>query len=703
MELKGRCQNIENINKVTGVTTFLLLDDINQKLIRVIGISPDITRNGQYQLRGQFQSDKIFYFESIRRMSDRRRESIHLLSDCIYGISEAIAEGIVDVLGENIYAYTEIENLDKKLYEIPGVGLKRAHNVKEFIYKASRQNELFHFLTKYNVPYSLSLKIIGANPSISIMDVRKFPYSLMDFGVPFDICDEIAIKEQIDPWDFGRIDAILRSVLNQMNRQGNTRMAFNDFIEAVSSYSYQKGKRLVNIPADLIRIIACATKYLKVYKEEGLEYVSSLTAYLQEKDIVKNCERVETYRKRYDGNLGKQIQMTEENIGIQYNEEQKKAFEIISEGGMGLLLGGPGTGKTTIINGLIQVFLMVYPEEKVLLCAPTGRAAARLAEISGRDAKTLHKAMGLKWYGNRNSHTNPLEYGLIIVDEMGMCDTELFSVFLKSVVSGTAVVLSGDYDQIPSVGPGQVFRDLVESKRFRICQLLKTVRQGEGSLIIQNAKRILEGEKLKTGTEFQIVVVPNDHAIYQTIQKWKVQDVPQILCPIKKTLAGTESLNILIQSMHHWEDRGVLIDGTWFHVGDKVIMNANNYPVGYMNGDVGEIREIRNSSMKIAFINKTLEIACSALSGMDLAYALTFHKSQGAECENVGIVLPESAKNMASRELLYTAVTRAKKKVWLIAAEGVLETYRTVVGRSYRECGLRSGLEGKIFYKKEWL
>lgn len=280
------------------------------------------------------------------------------------------------------------------------------------------------------------------------------------------------------------------------------------------------------------------------------------------------------------------------------------------------------------------------------------------------------------------------------------CDTELFSVFMKSVVSGAMVVLSGDYDQIPSIGPGQVFRDLVESQRFRTCRLLKTVRQAEGSLIIHNAKRILEGKKLKTGVECQVIVVPNDHAIYQTIQKWNIQDIPQVLCPIKKTLAGTESLNVLIQSMHHWEDRGVLIDGIRFHTGDKVIMNINNYSIGYMNGDVGKIREIRNASMKIAFINKTVEITYSDLSGMDLAYALTFHKSQGAECESVGIILPEGAKNMASRELLYTAITRAKKRVWLIAAEGVLETYMKGMGRSYRECGLRSGLEGKIFHKR---
>ena len=262
--------------------------------------------------------------------------------------------------------------------------------------------------------------------------------------------------------------------------------------------------------------------------------------------------------------------------------------------------------------------------------------------------------------------------------------------------TGNYLLLAGDYNQIPSVGPGQVLRDLVECGRFIVYRLTQTIRQKAGSRIVSNAIGVLNGKMPENGNDFEVQLVENDHAMMQAVKNLDMEHLPQILIPIKKGQAGTWAVNNLIQERFAFTDPGFFIDGRKFHEGDMAIMNQNNYDCGYMNGDVGQITYIGYGSFTIVFADKTLKLSVGKTDGMTLAYALTFHKSQGAEADNVLILLPSESAVMASRELLYTAITRAKKKVRMIAVPDVLDAYLAAAKRSRRNCGLRDWLMQKI-------
>jgi len=697
MELKGRCIQVEQRDRATNAITFILLDYATKEEIRAFGVTKMVEINTQYCLEGDYHHDGTFRFGNLRKMTNCRQESIDLLSICLTGISEQIAMRIVDTLGDDIFSCAKEHNLYSRLVNIPGVGNRKADAVIEFIKQGTDENELFRFLSGYSVPYTSILRLLSEAPKTSIDTIAQNPFMLMAYDAPFKLCDEIGVKAQLDPWATNRIYAMIRQVLQQMHQRGDIRMEYDAFLKTVTRYSFTNGKSTLAVPTELVDILLHSMEYGKIYQDGEKRYISSVSAFLQERTIVQNTSRIKMSKKTLVADVKKYIEEIEESELIQYNDEQREVFKVLESGGISILLGGPGTGKTTVINGIVKAYLSEHPDGHVLLCAPTGRAAARITEISKHTAKTIHKAMQLRWYNN-DMKVEPLQYDFIIADELSMCDTELFSLFTKAIQSGTTVLLSGDYNQIPSVGPGQILRDLAESEQFPVYRLEAIIRQKADSLIIRNANAILNGEKLKTGPDFQVAIAANDNAIFNTIRKMKYERIPQILCPIKKSIAGTFSINHQMQTKREWTDSGVWIDGMMFHAGDKVIMNTNNYEVGYMNGDTGVIRAINNGFMQIDFVDKSLNIATAKTDGMNLSYALTFHKSQGAESDEILIVLPSQATRMATRELLYTAVTRARKKVFIMATEGVLESYMLESKKARRECGLKSGLLGRIKY-----
>lgn len=693
-ELRGRCTQIESRDPLTGVVTFFFLDFDSEREIRAMGVAAAPERNAQYLLNGDYHTDGTFRFGKIRPFSCCSKESIDLLVDRVNGITEGIAREIVERFGDDIFAYQQIAGLEKELMKIHGIGPKKAQAVMSFISQGSVENDVFQFLSSYEIPYVSILMVLNETPRIHLEDVKAHPYTLMKYEVPFDLCDRIAITNHVDPWTFERVYSMARQVIRRMHNRGSTRMPFEAFLKELTLYSLHNGKSTVGIPKDLAEIIIGSASNLVTYQDGGIEYISTRDYFFKETQIAKEIMRLQNSRRGFTDDVSPYMDAVEKQ-GVAYNREQRETFKILETGGICVLTGGPGTGKTTTINGLIKGFFEIKPNGSVLLCAPTGRAAARMTEISGYTAKTMHKAMNLRWY-NHDVKIEPLEYDLIVVDEMSMCDTELFYYFLKAVKSGTTVLLAGDYDQIPSVGPGQVLRDIIESGKFHVFRLVQTIRQEGGSLIIENGKAVLHGKELTAGDDFQIVTLPNDQAIYRVIQKLKPESMPQILCPIKKSLVGTYGINRLVQDIYHWDTDSIWLDGTSFHIGDKIIMNTNNYEAGYMNGDVGTISALHDGWVKINFSDKSLYVAIGQLDGMKLSYALTFHKSQGAECEHVLIILPSNAKAMASRELLYTAITRAKKKVWLLAIGGVLDAYLKADKSSRRDCGLKSALIGRI-------
>lgn len=622
----------------------------------------------------------------------------HLLLSGIDGLSESLAGEIAETFGEDLVSCPDREGLKDQLLAIPGVGEKKALSILKRIKAGKNQYEVFQFLTDYEVPYTAIRNYMTKNRETSVKEFMKNPYQLMSYDIPFAVCDTIAMKNHMEPWNLKRIHAIIQMTLNQMRSRGDTRMEYEKFLKTASGYSYKNGKSTITVPRILVDILLYYTDYVKIYKDGEKQYVAPLDLFFQERDIVKSIQRLNASGRSTVYDLQAAIGKAEKEEQLLFCDEQREAFGILENGGVEILLGGPGTGKTTTIHGIVKAYLYKNPGKNVLLCAPTGMGAVRLGEISCQPAFTIHRAMRLKWLGDKKAEPEPLTYELIVADEMSMCDTELLSLFLRSAASGTSILIAGDYNQIPSVGPGQVLRDLTESGLCRVYRLNRLFRQREGSLIAKNAEEILRGGTLCFGKEFQLATVADDQEIVRVIQNINLDEFSRILCPVKKGSSGVSALNAMMQEKKHWKDAGIWIDGNWFHIGDSVMMNANHYERGYRNGEIGQIKDIKDLTMRIDFMDRELCLPVHEAGGMSLSYALTFHKSQGAEWDSVLIILPSEAEPMASRELLYTAVTRARKRVRICAVEKVLHAFLNAEGKVNRECGLRSQLQGTIQY-----
>lgn len=691
MEIKGRCVQIENRDMRTGIAEVLLFDFSRKCLVRASGVVKTLERNMEYCLTGDFIRDGSFQFRQIRRLAMCRQDSVHILSHAVSGISERLAKMLVLELGDDIFEYPQIDGIKEKLCRLPGIGSQKAEAVMAFLNDSMAGNDTVSILSQYDVPYTSILRILGSLRGNAIPLMLDNPYMLMDYDVNFEICDKIAMKNQMDPWSMIRIDALVRHSLKYMMQTGDTRMELSRFADYITGFMLRAGKSTISVPWSLIELTLYSNKCAAVYTDGGIRYIAARYLYNHEKEIVKNLRRINTAGYGWVESASPYIRQIEQEEGVCYNPEQRTAFDIFTAGGILLLVGGPGTGKTTTLSGLVQMAIQHFPGKRILLCAPTGRAAVRMSEISREGASTIHKALGINWYKNERK-TNILEYDIIIIDEMSMCDTETFSLLMQAAASGTILILAGDCNQLPSVGPGQVFKDLVQSGLFSCCRLTRIMRQKEGSVIIANTARILEGQALLEGEDFKIRYMENDEALFSQIGELSVEELPQVLCPIKKKLAGVISLNAAIQEKFKHTGRSVCLDGTRFFTSDRVIMNKNNYTAEYMNGDVGQVREVGEHYVQIEFADKTLTIELSQTGGMDLAYALTVHKAQGAECDRVLLILPESAKFMASREILYTAISRAKASVEIMAVHGVLESYLAAADKNKRNCGLLSGL-----------
>lgn len=696
MEIKGRCEKIENRDRQNGFATLLFEcfePEGRTRKMQAIGPISEPQKNKTYVLEGDVDQNGFFRFSYSRPYADCKAESIAILSKAGIGVNEKTAREIVNRFGDDVYAYSEILGFKEKLMELPGIGEKKACAVTELVRSEIRIDQVFRSLSMAGVPYTAILAYLKAYGEKAEEELLKNPYGPMKFDAGFHACDRLAMARNMDTWDLRRVGAAISEAVDMMSNRGHTRLPFKNFLRLASAVSTIKGLDGTKIPEKVIEWVVFGRTELKIYKEYGRSYISPYRFFRAEGSIAENLKKIKLSAKSFTNDSAELIKAAESVLCTTYTEEQKQAFQLLQDGGIMLLTGGPGTGKTTTIAGVVEAFRQAKPDGRVLLCAPTGRAAARMSEISGAEAKTIHKAMNLKWYDGL-ADALALDYDLIIADEMSMADTELTSIFMEMIQPGTAVLLSGDYNQLPSVGPGQVFRDLIESGKFNVCRLTKIVRQGDDSLIKENAFRIQEKKPLLTGPEFIIRTAEDDDDLLRILNEYaSAENLPQILCPIRKTSAGTQAVNQMLQAWQAFTDYGTWLDGICFHVGDKVIMNNNNYEAGYMNGDVGVFKESRDGYVTIVFETKTLILEISQLDGMELAYALTVHKSQGAECDNVVLLLPKGSMPMTSRELIYTAITRAKKRVVILETKGMLERFLETDGNGRRQCGLLSRLK----------
>lgn len=654
---------------------------------------PYFEKKSPVKITGYFLTSKAdcpgwdFKITSIQTATVDETVTIQYLASNLFdGIDYEAAVQIVHCC-PNVLLEISNEGTINKIVQETGLPYQVIKNMAETIEASETERDLFCELSKYGVSYSACAKAVTLYGRQAIAKMREDPYRVgHKIGLGFYQCDTIAHGYGLSGVASCRIRAAGLSTLAKLSSDGDTWAPAKDFYRVMDWYTcneYYPSRVPTSISgSSLIDIVG-----FRMEGKSGVFYNQKI--YEAEIRIAQNIRRLASVSTETAPYYDALISYAEKACQIEYGKQQAEAFPaILKTKGIKVVNGGPGTGKTTTIKGIIYAFERIHSNAVVKLCAPSGRAAQRMSESTGKPATTVHRLLDYRPFGDTEIHkdaADPIEADLIVVDEMSMMGVELFDIFLEAVKTGTTLVLVGDIDQLEAVGPGAVFRDLLNAPDSLTQKVLLTeiFRQKEGSPIIVNAGYINNGiHNLKLCNDFQVIHTKNEEETLKEcislMQRLYNPDDPfetQILCPANKGESGIRSLNTALQSLLNGNAKGVRYGSTVFRKNDKIIMFRNNYAADYYNGDIGIIKDIdENNRMKVEIRGNQFEIKRDMLDDMHLSYGMTIHKSQGSEFQNVIVVLPMEPKSMLVRNLLYTAVTRAKTKVYIINEGSALET-----------------------------
>jgi exodeoxyribonuclease V alpha subunit len=659
-----------------------------QDLITVTGVAASISPGEYIDCIGNWFNDKVY---GLQFKSDRLTvvhpttlEGIqkYLGSGMIKGIGPHFADKLVRAFAEKVFDV--IEQTPDKLLELPGIGQRRMLQVVAGWGEQKVVREIMVFLQSYGVGTSRAVRIYKTYGNDAVARVSENPYRLaLDIhGIGFKSADTIAQKLGIPKESAIRAQAGVRHVLQESSGEGHCASEREGLIEAASA--------LLEIPADIISTAIdteIEEKNLTNDKidDKDLIYLSRL--HQSEIGVAKNLTRLSSGSTLWAQIApAEAISLMQKKLAIILSQSQRKAIELALSSKCLVITGGPGVGKTTVVNSILQIIRT--SEARILLCAPTGRAAKRLSETTGMQAKTIHRLLEFdpKIFGFKRGKENPLQADIVVVDESSMIDVVLMNQLLRAIPSSAAVLLVGDVDQLPSVGPGNVLADIIDSGTVPVVSLTEIFRQAASSKIIVNAHRINHGqmplkmEKQDELTDFYFVPAETPEEIESKVLQIVCERIPkrfgfdpikdvQVLTPMNRGGLGTRSLNIELQKRLN-PNTGVRISkfGSDYGVGDKVIQIVNNYDKEVFNGDIGQVIEmdLEESELLIEFDGRSVVYNLNELDEISLAYATSIHKSQGSEYSAVVIPLSMQHYMMLERNLLYTGVTRGKSLVVIV-------------------------------------
>ena len=620
-----------------------------------------------------------------------------------FGIGPSAAEDAMKVYGKDLFSYINNHFHDEHPKTVNPSVVKLMSRLKEMV----ALQRVISFFAGLDGTYIGAIKMFEKYGSNALEESYKNPYILLTYGITFEKCDEIAQKRGIYACDKNRVAHIVEYVMKKNQDNGNTRINIYDLEELI--HRYERTKEGGYHTGRLFIAEALTSDKYVVIEESGKIYVYFTYDYITEQRIVENIARISKSAISCDipGNL---IEKVSKKIGIKYSEEQEFAFGSLYSSGIKIITGGPGTGKTTLLNGLLTAYEAMHPFANIMLCAPTGCAAARMKESTGRCATTLHKLLKIQPFMNTFDCTEKLEADCIVVDEASMIDIYLFNALLSSIKNGATLYILGDKDQLPSIGAGDVLKDLLTSNIVESYELSHIFRQEGDNLIVDNAYNVINGiTKISTDKSFQVRRFNTEREILDEVEKIVLQckekgcDKYKIYTPSRnvKFETGSIKLNRLIQKSNIEKEKGVRYGFYRFAINDKVIFNKNNYEKGYYNGEEGIITDIQkvvdSVHITIKAEDDTIHLSNADINDIDLGYALTAHKSQGSECENAIIVIPQNPRNMLRRKLLYVEITRAKKNVVILSEGNALERCISSYHENMRNTGLLYKLGKMVF------
>lgn len=730
--IKGYVDHIIYQNKDNGYAVLSMNVDDEEEIC--VGIFRGVDNGENLEITGEYVEHPSYGFQfkassfKVVEPDDLLSMERYLGSGAIKGVGEALAKRIVKKFGKDTFRVIEEE--PERLVEVKGISERIAQQITDQMIEKREIREAFLFLQKYGITNTLAVKIYEKYGMGMYSILKENPYRLAEDiqGVGFRLADEIAEKIGIHTDSDYRIRSGILYTLLQASLEGHMFLPMRVLV--------RRSADLLQVPEEAIRaqiqnlhmdhkvVVKKTTDEPEVYAFSYYYAELNCARMLRELNVLMESELLDSEEKRIETILQRILK----EQGLELDELQKNAVLECVKHGIMILSGGPGTGKTTTINTIIRYF----DEEgmDILLAAPTGRAAKRMTEATGYEARTIHRMLEINGGMEDGSHArferngeNPLEADVVIIDEMSMVDIYLFQSLLEAVSVGTRLILVGDVDQLPSVGPGQVLQDLIESKSFPTVMLKKIYRQAGESDIVMNAHRINMGQKIALNNKSKdfFFLPRNDvQVIYKHMIQLITEKLPryveaepydiQVLTPMRKGSLGVETLNEILQRYLNPADPSKQEHMTGeriFREGDKVMQIKNNYQLeweivsqygiridsgsGVFNGDIGTIRRIREESSTVQVEydeHRLVEYTFSQLDEIELAYAITIHKSQGSEYPAVLLPLLSGPKMLMNRNLLYTAVTRARKCVTILGSQEVVDGMIENENQYHRYTGL---------------
>ena len=734
--ITGYIDHIIFRNEDNGYTVMVLKGGSEEDELTCVGSFPVVTQGASVELEGNFTQHPVYgkQFQAVRLTEKMPEDALamerYLGSGAIKGIGAALAGRIVRHFGDDTFQI--VENEPERLSEVKGISEKKAREIAMQIAEKSDMRKAMMFLQKYGISLNLGAKIYQKYGDSVYSVLQENPYRLADdiSGVGFKIADEIAYRIGIHTDSDYRIKSGMVYTLLQATGEGHVYLPKDEL--------FQRAAELLGVDSSYMEkhLVDLAMDRKIVQKEQGDQIlIYPAQYYYLELNTARMLRELDIFCPEDEKIVERRIVQIEKETGTVLDEMQKKAVQEAAGHGLLILTGGPGTGKTTTINAIIRYFEGEGAE--IRLAAPTGRAAKRMTEATGYEAQTIHRLLELSGmpeddregqpiHFERNAE-NPLETDVIIIDEMSMVDIHLIHSLLMAVTAGTRLILVGDENQLPSVGPGNVLRDIIRSGQFPVVELKKIFRQASESDIVVNAHKINKGEQVEINNKSRdffflkrydadIIIRVVIALIQEKLPKY-VEAKPfeiQVLTPMRKGLLGVERLNQILQRYLNPPDASKKekeIGQGLFREGDKVMQVRNNYQleweirgrygipiekgVGVFNGDTGIIKTINEfaETAEVEFEDgRWAEYSFKQLDELELAYAVTIHKSQGSEYPAVIIPLLSGPRMLMNRNLLYTAVTRARKCVTVVGSE---ETVRDMI-RNEKQQRRYSSLDQRI-------
>ncbi len=703
-QLAGTVEHIIFRNEDNGFTVLEL--DTGTTLETAVGVMPPVQAGETLRLSGNWTESSGFgrQFKAAACESSLPTDETailrYLASGAVRGIGPSTAAKIVDRFGAD--SLRVLEERPEDLAKIKGISLSKAREMGQSFASQFGLREVVMTFAGYGLTPNEALRAWKKFGHATLARVKANPYLLCSPGlyIGFERADKLCMELHGDKLDPNRLEAGVQYVLRHNQNNGHTCLPRDKVVPTAA--------RLLDVDEGSVEhTVERMLGVLSLRQEsiEGRPFLFLPRLHEAEAFVAVRMLLMSGMYTASEFDLNLRIDAMERNFHIQYEEQQRRAMiEAITKGSL-ILTGGPGTGKTTTLRGIIT--LLESMGESVAIAAPTGRAAKRISELTSREAKTLHRLLEVKWDDSdapvfERNEKNPLEADAVVVDEMSMVDILLFESLLRAVKTGCRLILVGDTDQLPAVGAGCVLQDLIDSGVLPVVQLTQVFRQALESRIVYNAHRIVNGEPMELDNQGDCFFLSrgSTREVISTVQELMHTRLPkaygytaweglQVLCPGRKGEVGTVEINRRLQELLNPADKKkaeITVEGVTLRVGDKIMHTRNNYDIpwsrdngedgcGIFNGDIGVLEEIRlrEDTLLVRYDDRVATYTKQDAQDLELAYAITVHKSQGSEFEAVVLPLFRNTPNLCYRHLLYTAVTRAKKLLVLVGSRSTLQ------------------------------